>query len=647
MSLAIKHGRTCPHCHGTFPNEALFCPKDGTRLDEPDEKPEPEKDPYLGMVLANDIELRSVAGVGAMGRVYRGHQRGMDRDVAVKILHRELSSNKQLVARFHREAKIASKIQHPHVVDVYFVGQLPDGALYMVMEFLDGISLADALAKTPKQPFPLGRALGIGLQICDAVGEGHARGIVHRDLKPENVMLVHRADVAEWAKVLDFGIARLTLGEQSMETAAGLIFGTARYISPEGAQGRQVTPEADVYALATMLYQLFTGRTPFEAEPLGLLIKQIHELPPDIRAVAPAGVDIPVPIATVIMRNLAKEPGERAASGKVLAAELVAAAREANVAFHDVGVAARIQASMAPLPSALPSAPRLSVGLDPTIDDLPVPPQIIHPAPLAVVPSALPEPRTSVPSAPGPAPRRLWPVVAAVLAAFVLGGLAATFASQRAAQGDEDKKRAFALRTREALAEGHYTAPPGDNVRDLVARGLERWPDDVELRQMRSAAEKEMITMAFAARSSGDLVGARNLARDALLLEATDNSARYMRAQTEEELEGAMNGAAAKVGPPRVIFESQPTAKVGEPVAVRARIVWGSVPPTTKLANVKISLQPNGKTTGGPPVVFSSMNPDSLKADVAAPAVGSWDVAFEANVGGTIVRAMRDLDVLP
>ena len=117
MSVVVTRARTCPRCHGRFEGDAQFCPRDGTPLEEAGSggKEEPERDPYLGTVLANDIELKSVAGVGAMGRVYRGHQRGMDRDVAVKILHRELSSNKQLVARFHREARIASKLQHPHV----------------------------------------------------------------------------------------------------------------------------------------------------------------------------------------------------------------------------------------------------------------------------------------------------------------------------------------------------------------------------------------------------------------------------------------------------------------------------------------------------------------------------------------------------
>ena len=266
--------KKCPKCGSEQPNDAAFCPDDGAPLEELDLVP-PPSDPYLGKVIAGDIEVRSVAGAGAMGRVYRAWQRGIERDVAVKILHRELGSNTSLVSRFHREAKIASKLQHPHVVEVYMAGQLPDGAMYIVMEYLDGMSLASALASAGGH-FPLERAIPIALQICDAVGEGHARGIIHRDLKPENVMLVRRADTSDWVKVLDFGIARVNLGDQSMETAAGLIFGTARYISPEGAQGAPVGPPADVYSIATMIYQMFAGRTPFQADTaVALLVKQI------------------------------------------------------------------------------------------------------------------------------------------------------------------------------------------------------------------------------------------------------------------------------------------------------------------------------------------------------------------------------------
>ncbi len=292
-------------------------------------------DPYLGTEISGHIEIRQLAGVGAMGRVYRAFQKGIDRDVAVKILHRELSANPQLVARFHREAKVASRLQHPNVVQVHLAGQLPDGALYIVMEYLDGMSLQSALAAAGGH-MPLPRALHIGLQICDAAGEAHSKGVVHRDLKPENVMLIRRGEDPDYIKVLDFGIARLNWGEQSMATAAGLIFGTARYISPEGAQGETVGPASDVYAIATLLYQMLAGRTPFEGEQaVALLIQQIHDPPPRLQSI-PEAAGVPDPIAAVIMRNLAKSAADRMPDARVMGRVLVDAAKASGLSPEDL-----------------------------------------------------------------------------------------------------------------------------------------------------------------------------------------------------------------------------------------------------------------------------------------------------------------------
>src|SRR5260221_3854808 len=252
--------KACPSCGTRYPADALFCSLDGAPLATPPGAiaAAAATDIYVGREILGHIEIRQLVGIGAMGRGYRAFQRGIDRDLAVKVLHRELSSNKALVARFDRQAKVASRLAHPHVVHGLLVRQLPDGPMYIVMEYLDGLSLQSALAGA-LGAMPLPRALHIALQLSDAAGEAHAQGIVHRDVKPENVMLVKRADDPDFVKVLDFGIARLNWGEQSMATAAGLIFGTARYISPEGARGEKVGPPGDVYSVATMFYQMLSG----------------------------------------------------------------------------------------------------------------------------------------------------------------------------------------------------------------------------------------------------------------------------------------------------------------------------------------------------------------------------------------------------
>jgi serine/threonine protein kinase len=330
--------KVCGACGARYPGDALFCPLDGMPLQSAASaggRGDSEDDPYLGQEISGHIEIRQLVGIGAMGRVYRAFQKGIDRDVAVKILHRELSANAQLVSRFTREAKVASRLQHPNVVQVLLAGQLPDRALYMVMEYLEGLSLQSALAAAGGS-LPLSKALHIALQLCEASGEAHAVGIVHRDLKPENVMLVRRGTDPDFVKVLDFGIARINWGEQSVATAAGLIFGTARYISPEGAQGNAVGPASDVYSIATLLFQMLAGRTPFEGDQaVGLLVQQIHDAPPHLKSI-PRAEYVPDPLAEVIMANLVKDPKRREQDARALGHAIIDAAKQSGLAQEDI-----------------------------------------------------------------------------------------------------------------------------------------------------------------------------------------------------------------------------------------------------------------------------------------------------------------------
>ena len=352
--------KLCTKCGARYPHDALFCPQDGVPLQSARdvEMRGDAKDPYLGRQILEHIEIRELAGVGAMGRVYRAFQKGIDRDVAVKILHRELSANQQLVTRFNREAKVASRLAHPNVVQVHLAGQLPDGALYIVMEFLDGLSLQSALAAAAEGRMTLQRALHLAIQLCDAVGEAHAQGIVHRDLKPENVMLVKRGDDPDFIKVLDFGIARLTWSDHSMATATGLIFGTARYISPEGAQGQHVSPASDVYSLATLLYQMLAGRAPFDADQaVALLIQQIHDPAPPLQSLE-HGSRVPDPIAAAVMRNLAKDPAQRDPDARTFGRALFEAAKASGFTPEELMAPSLLREALSP---RAPSASHVAV----------------------------------------------------------------------------------------------------------------------------------------------------------------------------------------------------------------------------------------------------------------------------------------------
>jgi len=624
--------RACPRCGATYDGDAAFCPLDGTAL-----KVKGGEDPFIGARLGRDVEIKKVIGSGAMGRVYRGYQHGTGRDVAVKILHDELLGRTQLVQRFYREAKIAGKLRHPNVVEVYFTGELPEAsppASYIVMEFLDGPNLGEVLSESGGK-LPLERALPILLQMCDATGEGHALGIIHRDLKPENVMLLRREGRAkDFVKVLDFGIARAALPDESLETAQGAVFGTARYISPEGAQGLSVTPASDVYSLAVILYQLLAGRPPFEAEAtVGLLLRHVHDAPPPL-AGQPGCADLPASIVRVVMANLAKEPEKRAQDGRAFGAALVKAAREANVTIPG---ADRFDDVTEPAEPPIGRSSGATAFVAPTLDDGTPAPSHPPAAPESVKPPKRP-------------PASNLGKVLLTLGAFAAGVLITALLLRKTTPDPKPaadaERAAYVERTRAALTDGHYTAPPGENVNELVAGGLKKWPNDGELRHLRSQAEQEVITMAMAARGAGDLVGARNLARDAYTLDSTDNSARFLRAQLDDDLKGISTGATLHSGAPRLVFESPAVAKPNAPVEMTCRIVPGAGGPKAKVSAIRVTVLPNGQTTNGTPVSITNVDTFNVKAKLVAPEkVGSYDVSFEANVDGTVVRAMRDLDI--
>jgi serine/threonine protein kinase len=304
--MAETLAKICPKCSARYDAGATFCQKDGAILRLLEE----EKDPRIGQTLLDQFRIEERIGAGGMGAVYRARQVTVGRDVAIKILHPDLASNADAVRRFQREARISVALDHPNVVRVFLFGQLPDGSLYLVMELLRGRPLADLLRVEPR--LSLQRVMYIMTQVCDGVGEAHEQGIVHRDVKPENVFLVSKGRDPDYAKVLDFGIARiLKPEEQTVLTQSGLVFGTARYISPEGAAGEPTDARSDVYSLGVLAYQMLCGETPFEAPaPVTLLMKHIHEPAPPLRQRA-GGAQVPIGIADVVMRSLSKTPGGR------------------------------------------------------------------------------------------------------------------------------------------------------------------------------------------------------------------------------------------------------------------------------------------------------------------------------------------------
>jgi tRNA A-37 threonylcarbamoyl transferase component Bud32 len=277
----------------------------------PDAPSQPATDPYLGKIVAERYMVECLLGVGSMGLVYRCRHTVLDKTVALKIIRQDLAQDDETVGRFVTEAKAASAIGSSHIVEVLDFGKLPDGATYIVMEYLEGITLGEAL--DAPGGLPLGDALDIGIQMAEALGAAHNVGVVHRDLKPDNVFLL-QGEEGYFVKVLDFGIAKVLHSGQKL-TVAGSVIGTPHYMSPEQATGARTDATTDIYSLGVMLYEMACGKVPFDAEnPLAVISMQVTEEPPPLRKRMPAGKTLPQGLEAVVHKCLAKETLDRFAT---------------------------------------------------------------------------------------------------------------------------------------------------------------------------------------------------------------------------------------------------------------------------------------------------------------------------------------------
>src|SRR2546423_14682357 len=311
--------KTCPVCGKEYSDSSTLCPIDAAVLQR-------TSDPLVGQTLAGKYLIEKLIKRGGMGAVYLGKHVLMDKTVAIKVLHPSLALDDDVVARFSREAKAASRISHPHAVSVTDFGESENGVVFLVMEYLDGRTLKEIIRS--EGPLALDRIVEIVRQVAGALDAAHQQGVIHRDLKSDNIML-SRNDGGEWAKVLDFGIAKIQQPHGVPDpdiTAANLVVGTPQYMSPEQcSQSGPIDARSDIYSFGIIVYEMLAGRVPFTGEsPTVIMMKQVQDPPPSILEARP---ELAPGVAQVISKALAKQPADRFQSASELSAALTDAAR--------------------------------------------------------------------------------------------------------------------------------------------------------------------------------------------------------------------------------------------------------------------------------------------------------------------------------
>jgi serine/threonine protein kinase len=409
----------CDACHSAYPDDFNICPRDQGALRH-------ATDLIPGMVIRGKYEILSKVGAGGMASVYKARHVAFGEVLALKLVGTRLAHDPDFLKRFRNEAVITRRLHHPNAVRVEDLDATEDGRPFIVMEYVDGRSLRE-LVRTDG-PQPLARAVAVARQVCAALAAAHALGITHRDIKPDNILLGRGPDGAEHVKVLDFGIAKVREstegeGEGYTPTRTGMIVGTPQYISPEqamGKRGEEVDGRADLYSLGVVLYEMVTGRLPFQSDTaMGMLLHHLQTAPtpPDL---ARPDLAIPAPLCDVLMRALQKDREQRYASaGDMLQAlDAVAALPLPEAPPLEWPASAtpppvRTPSSQAPTPRPLTPTQLAEIEALPTKmfpgtpPPLPAPTMLSGPATVLNAPPPLPAP---------PRRRRKWPwVVGAIV----------------------------------------------------------------------------------------------------------------------------------------------------------------------------------------------------------------------------------------
>jgi serine/threonine protein kinase/Tfp pilus assembly protein PilF len=310
---------TCPKCHSENPETKQFCADCGTQListkdissSNTETLQTPIREIARGATLAGRYEIIEELGKGGMGRVYKVFDTDIKEKVALKLLKPEIASDRETIERFSNELRFARKISHRNVCRMYDLGKA-EGARFITMEYVSGEDLKSMIRMSTG--FTVGTVLSIGKQVCDGLAEAHSLGVVHRDLKPQNIMI----DKGGNAKIMDFGIAR-SIREKGI-TGPSILIGTPEYMSPEQAEAKEVDYRSDIYSLGIILYEMATGRVPFEGDTaLSIAMKHKGEIPKDPKQLNP---NLPEDLSGVILKCMEKDKAKRYQTAAEVRSEL-------------------------------------------------------------------------------------------------------------------------------------------------------------------------------------------------------------------------------------------------------------------------------------------------------------------------------------
>jgi DNA-binding NarL/FixJ family response regulator/tRNA A-37 threonylcarbamoyl transferase component Bud32 len=306
--------RRCSSCHRDLHRGFEVCPFDGSRLEDA------SRDTLIGQTFADRYEIISVIGRGGMSIVYKARHKFMKRLVAIKILHPHLTLDLNNLKRFRQEAEAASALAHENVVRIYDFGLSADGETFLVMDYLDGLSLQQVVKR--ELSLSVARSMHIFLQICLGLEHAHANGVVHRDLKPSNVVLVKQQDGSESVRIVDFGIAKIGTPGNLNITMDGEVYGSPGYMSPEQCLGRTVDKRSDIYALGCVMYETLSGRPPFRSDnAFNIMNQHVRDLAQPLSEIIP---EMPAELDKIIFKSMAKDPEARQQSAAQLQDELTA-----------------------------------------------------------------------------------------------------------------------------------------------------------------------------------------------------------------------------------------------------------------------------------------------------------------------------------